>query len=63
MYFNRLKNCYQRVVLNNQFSSWTKVNAIASQGSILGSLLLFIYTNYLPNGLHSNPKHFADDPS
>ena len=58
-----LNNSQQRVVLNGQFSSWTKVNAGVPQGSILGPLLFLIYINYLPNGLQSNPKLFADDTS
>ena len=58
-----LKNRQQRVVLNGQFSSWTKVNAGIPQGSILGPLLVLIYINDLPNGLQSNPKLFADDTS
>ena len=33
------------------------------QGSISGPLLLFIYINGLPNGLHSNPKLYADGAS
>ena len=58
-----LKNRQQRVVLNGQFTSWTKVNAVVPQGSILGPLLFLIYINDLPNGLQSNPKLFADDTS
>ena len=58
-----LKNRQQRVVLNGQFSSWTKVNAGVPQCSILGTLLFLIYMNDLPNGLPSNPKLFADDTS
>ena len=58
-----LKNRQQRVVLNSQFSSSTKVNAGVPQGSILRPLLFLIYINDLPNGLQSNSKRFADDTS
>ena len=58
-----LNNCQQRVVLNGQFSSWTKVNVGVPQGSILRPLLFLIYINDLPNGLQSNPKLFADNTS
>ena len=40
-----------RVVLNGQHSSWDNVIAKVPQGSILGSLLFFIYTNNLSNDL------------
>ena len=57
------KNRQQRVVFNDQFSSWTKVNAGVPQETILGPLLFLIYINDLPNGLQSNPKLFAEDTS
>ena len=58
-----LKSRQQRVVLNGQFSPWTKVNAGIPQGSILGPLLFLIYINDLPNGLQSNLELFADNTS
>ena len=48
---------------NDQYLSWPDVKAGIPQGSILGLLLFFIYTNDLPNGLNSNFKVFLDDTS
>ena len=56
-------NRTQRVILNGQYSSWGKVEAGVSQGSILGPLLVLICINDLPDNLASNPKLFADDTS
>ena len=53
----------QRVVLNEQHSSWSNVPAGIPQGSILGPLFFLIYINDLSDGLTSNPKLFADDTS
>ena len=58
-----LDNRTQRVILNGQYSSWTKVEAGVPQGSILGPLLLLIYINALSDNLASNPKLFADNTS
>ena len=52
-----------RVILNDQYSSWTKVEAVVPQGSILGPLLFLIYINDLSDNLASNPKLFADNTS
>ena len=53
----------QRVVLNGQCSSWADIHAGVPQGSILGSLLFFIYMNDLSNDIKSKCKLFADDTS
>ena len=60
---NFLRNRKQRLVLNEQTSSWADVNAGVPQGSILGPLLFLIYMNDLADGLSSNTKLFADDTS
>ena len=53
----------QGVVLNEQHSSWTNVEAGVPQGSILGPLFFLICINDLSDGLTSNTKLFADDTS
>ena len=58
-----LKNRKQRVVLNEQSSSWTNIKAGVPQGSILGLLLFLIYINDLIDGLLSNTNLFAGDTS
>ena len=56
-----LKNRKQRVILNDQSSSWANINAGVPQGSILGLLLFLIYINDLSDNLHCNPNFFAAD--
>ena len=53
----------QRVVLNDQLSSWSNIESGVPQGSILGQLLFLIYINDLSEGLTTNAKLFADDVS
>ena len=60
---NFLDNRYQRVILNGQCSSWTRIKAGVPQGSILGPLLFLIYINDISVDLESNVKLFADDTS
>ena len=58
---NFLSNIYQRVVLNDQCSSWAKVSAGVTQGSILGPLFFLMYINDLSYLSSSTTKLFADD--
>ena len=58
-----LTNRKQRVILNDQCSSWVDIRVGVPQISILGPLFLLIYVSDLPNGLKSECKLFADDTS
>ena len=53
----------QLIFPDSHHSSWADVKAGVPQSSVLGSFLLLIYINDLPNGLNSNVKLFADDTS
>ena len=48
------------VPLNEQYSSWTSIEAGVPQTTILGPLLFFIYINDFSNDLKTNVKLFAD---
>ena len=58
-----LRDRKQRITLDVQVYSWTGVNAVIPQGSILGSLLFLVWINDLADGLSSNAKFLADDIS
>ena len=54
----------QRVVLNGQHSKLANIEAgFPRAGSVLGTLLFFIYINDLPDNLPLNPKLFAKNAS
>ena len=60
-FFSRLTGRRQRVVINGVSSSWGNVISGIPQGSVLGSLLLFIYINDIDTDLFSKICKFADD--
>ena len=59
---NLWDNRTQRVILNSQYSSWAKVEAGVSQGSILGSLLFLIYISDLSEKLTLNLNYLLATP-
>ena len=56
-----LSNGKQRVIINGFESAWGLIEAGVPQGSVLGPLLILIYTNDLEKGISSNVNFFADD--
>ena len=49
------------VILNDQTSKWTPLNAGVPQDLVFGSILFLIYINVLSIRVLSNPRLFADD--
>ena len=59
--YNYFTGRKQKVVLNNESSSWTSVTSGVPQGSVLGPLLFSIFINDLPSVVQSELVLFADD--
>ena len=60
---NYLTDRTQRVVLDDQTSSWERALSGVSQRSVLWPLIFFIYINELRDGIQSISKIFADNMS
>ena len=60
-FFSWLTGRRQRIVINDVSSSWGNVTSGVPQGSVLGTLLFFIYINDIDTDLFSKICKFADD--
>ena len=58
---NLLNNRQQSVAVDGESSAPTPVLLGVPQGSVIGPTLFLIYVNYLPNGIKSKVRLFADD--
>ena len=58
---NLLNNWQQSVAVDGESSAPTPVLLGFPQGSVIGPALFLIYVDYLPNGIKSKVRLFADD--
>ena len=58
---NFLSNRIQRVVVNNEMSTWSTISSGIPQGSVLGPTFFGVFINDIPDSINSTVNVFADD--
>ena len=58
---NFLSNHIQRVVVNNEMSTWSTISSGIPQGSVLGPTFFVVFINDIPDSINSTVNIFADD--
>ena len=58
---NFLSNRIQRVVVNNEMSTWSTISSGTPQGSVLGPTFFVVFINDIPDSINSTVNIFADD--
>ena len=58
---NFLSNRIQRVVVNNEMSTWSTISSGIPQGSVLGPTFFVVFINDIPDSINSTVNIFADD--
>ena len=58
---NFMSNRIQRVVVNNEMSTWSTISSGIPQGSVLGPTFFGVFINDIPDSINSTVNVFADD--